>query len=437
MEKVLIVSYFFPPGNFAGSYRINSWANYFHHFGYFPIILTRHWDENETDYTAISRKTELEVEENDYFRIIRHPYKGTLRDRFVSKVGKKGKVIGKVFTLFQLISQNFLLKSIPYSNLYSSAKKILEENPDIRILIISGNPFHQFRFGYLLKKSFPDLKWVADYRDEWNSYYQHSKRHDFLWKRVLIWFESAFEKKWLKRADLITSVSKLWLDQIVDFIHYKGSTGVILNGFDPADFNNHNWQKPPSKKRFILLYSGTLYPFQNFEVISRGIKLFLTEFPGDAAIEVVFAGLNKNRRTHKKIIALFNGYERFVKILPRMPKPDFLNLLHASSVFLMFPYSSVPGCYSSKVFEFLPTGRPIILAPSDNDLIAELIEKTRTGLVTNDENEVCSFLKNQYDSFLIGKHDLKQPSPMVWDYSRKKQTEILSDLLSLLLKNKS
>ena len=36
------------------------------------------------------------------------------------------------------------------------------------MLLISGNPFVQFKFGYDLNKQF-GIKWIADYRDDWNT----------------------------------------------------------------------------------------------------------------------------------------------------------------------------------------------------------------------------------------------------------------------------
>ena len=69
MKRVLIISYFFPPGNFAGSYRIKAWADQLQKFGYYPIVVTRHWAENETDYTAISSESAILKEEYSNFTV--------------------------------------------------------------------------------------------------------------------------------------------------------------------------------------------------------------------------------------------------------------------------------------------------------------------------------------------------------------------------------
>jgi hypothetical protein len=169
MKKVLIVSYFSPPSNFAGSYRVRGWLDHFHKFGYHPVLITRHWKGSETEFTAISEETDILLEENNTSTIIRLPYRGSLRDRIVARAGAKAAWLGKVFSLFQVVGQNFFLFCIPYRNLYYQARKYLRDNPDVEFVLTTGRPFVQFRFAHLLKKEFPNIRWIADYRDPWNS----------------------------------------------------------------------------------------------------------------------------------------------------------------------------------------------------------------------------------------------------------------------------
>ena len=49
MKKLLIISYFYPPANFVGAQRTAAWAKYLHEYGYYPIIITRQWNEGQTD----------------------------------------------------------------------------------------------------------------------------------------------------------------------------------------------------------------------------------------------------------------------------------------------------------------------------------------------------------------------------------------------------
>lgn len=56
MKKILIISYFYPPSNFVGGERTQFWAENLNKFGYYPIILTRTWDKNQTDITITPKE---------------------------------------------------------------------------------------------------------------------------------------------------------------------------------------------------------------------------------------------------------------------------------------------------------------------------------------------------------------------------------------------
>ena len=262
----------------------------------------------------------------------RVPFKGSIRDRLVKRFGVPARIPGKIFSFFQLLAQNFFLKCIPYHNLYEFSREILLQEKGIKTVIISGNPFHQFRFGYLLKEDFPSLKWIADYRDEWTSYPKYSKRKDPFWKKIFLLYDGIFEKRWVNQADMITSVSKIWLDQIREYLKFKGRTATILNGYDPADFKNHDWSKALNNKNFSILYSGTIYPFQELSIILGGLRKFLENNEMIIHVDVIFAGLNSNRKTHDRIKMYFKGYEKKLKILPRISKNKFHDILHQSSI---------------------------------------------------------------------------------------------------------
>ena len=62
MKKVLIISYFYPPANFVGGQRTAAWAKYLHEYGYYPIIITRHWNEGQTDLVDKVKNNKLEIE---------------------------------------------------------------------------------------------------------------------------------------------------------------------------------------------------------------------------------------------------------------------------------------------------------------------------------------------------------------------------------------
>jgi len=57
LKKSLILSYFFPPGNFTVSYRIALWAKYLKEYDIYPIVVTRNWENNIVNQSDASKPT--------------------------------------------------------------------------------------------------------------------------------------------------------------------------------------------------------------------------------------------------------------------------------------------------------------------------------------------------------------------------------------------
>mgnify|MGYP001333035056 CR=1 FL=1 len=112
MEKVLIISYYFPPCNLTASQRTLAWTKYLHEFDFYPIILTRKWEKDIKELKDMSHATskDEEVAENDDHSIIRVPFRGSVKDKIYSKHGDNNwKLIRKFFSLFELIFQNYFV----------------------------------------------------------------------------------------------------------------------------------------------------------------------------------------------------------------------------------------------------------------------------------------------------------------------------------------
>ena len=434
MKKLLLISYYFPPGNFAGSYRVKSWADHLHKFGYYPIIVARHWVDNDTDYTAISRQNDVSVEEGKTFTVYRLPYKGTPRDKLVAKYGNIAKFPGKILSFFQLLCQNFSLACNPMSGFYRFSREYLIKNPDVELVMCSGRPFIQFQFCNSLKKEFPRIKWVADYRDEWNSQPKEYFKTISPTLRFLTFIESRFERKWVKNASLIATVSDEICKRIIDFNHFRGNSQVVLNGYETADFPEELRQKLPDPSKFRIFHGGSLYTYQNLEIFVSGFRKFLTVVKGEKdRVELIFQGLNDDPEIHSWLLSKFRDVQNNITIRPRSEKSEYLLQMRNSHILLVFSHNALNGCFSSKIFEYLPTGRPVLMAPSDDGTIARLIQKTKTGYVTDDPDAVCTFLLEKFRDFINGTFVLSKFDESVSFYSREKQTKIMAEAIDKLL----
>ena len=283
MKKVLIISYFFPPANFAGCYRIASWSKHLHKFGYYPIIVTRCWNENQTETTDDVANNTFQHEKYDTHEVYRLPYHSNLRDRLHNKYGNsKYVLLRKLLTLLELIFQNFSNSAIPYHNLYDFAKGLLIKETDIKTVIVSGRPFQLFKFGDMLHRA-TGIKWIADYRDEWNT-------HQWLLdestsKEMIRAVESRSEKKWLRTASLFTTCSENWVATIGAYVGRPGR--VVLNGYEDNLLTAS--QNDANSDVFTIVHNGTMYSSQPIEIFLNGYIKFINANPGGKG-ETTFPG---------------------------------------------------------------------------------------------------------------------------------------------------
>ena len=175
MQKVLIISYFFPPCNFVGAERTSFWAENLHKSGIFPIIITRNWNDGQKDIIGKVHDNSYKINRDDNREIHYLKYNTQIRD-FV----KKFTFLRKFLTLYYKVIFYIFQETINYYNLFNKADEILKKETDINTLIISGRPFESFYFGYLLKKKYPKIKWIPDYRDQWSTYQGNSPHNPII-----------------------------------------------------------------------------------------------------------------------------------------------------------------------------------------------------------------------------------------------------------------
>jgi peptidoglycan/xylan/chitin deacetylase (PgdA/CDA1 family)/glycosyltransferase involved in cell wall biosynthesis len=438
LRKVLILSYFFPPSTFTGSFRIYSWAKHLSEFGYYPIIVTRNWDIRINEYKDMSASTTSEIIHKKFenYEVYFLPYKGNLRDRLYKKFGDKRMVLPRrILTSFEVVMQNFFIGVVPFNNLYHFSDDLLKKDQEIICLITSGKPYVLFHFCNKLAKKY-QIPWIADYRDDWNTsqWLVNIPFND----RIVFNLEKRSERKWLSNSSFFTSISPEYVKNISGFIKKQGFP--IMNGFDPDDYLNLHEVVPSDV--FTILFNGTLYDSQPVEIFIDAFKLLINKSNFTCTVKLVFLGLNFEKKQAERIKKLLSGYERYFVITDRFDKNAALEIMAKAQVFLMFSHTNIKGVTSSKIFDYLALKKPIILCPTDNEILEEIILNTHSGYICNTSTELYDTLINLYIEF--GKNGKILHSPdtnLINNYSRKAQTgnlsKALDDVFSGKLKNES
>ena len=373
MKEVLILTYFYPPCTLTAAQRPAGWVKHLASFGIKPIVITRNWDVliNQPESQLQDSGSKIEVEKTNQFEVHYLPYHASLRDRLYNSSYSLFKKSSKVLTFLSAIGENYSNRFIPFRNLYDYAEVLISQHTFSAILI-TGNPFIQFRFGYLLHKKFK-IPWVADYRDDWTT----SEIIQPIGKLALLLYRihKKSERKWVGSASLITSVSAVYTDRISQFVKVPGET--ILNGFDtllPRTFNNDT-------SSFVITYNGTLYDTQDVEVFIQSVIRCIDVYRNKITIQVRFPGVSYDPIQEKRISHLIQGYEQHFFLSQRIPKSEVIQLQQSSDVLLMLTHRGKRGIPSSKLYEYLSIQKPILCYPSDNDIVEETLLKSGVGLI--------------------------------------------------------
>ena len=395
MKKIIIISYFYPPCNLTASQRIHAFARYLPKFGFYPIIITRNWELNVKNQYDITQPSGKEVIHKKYeqHEVYYLPFKGSKRDVFLKKFGKnRYPILRKLLTFREMFLEKVERFPAAWMLMYHKSKELMQHG-DIDYLLISGNPFWQFYFGYLLKIKFPTLKWIADYRDDWTTG-ELGKKHD-LASKIINNLSIKNEKKWLQNASLVTSVSAILSQRIGDNVGVPSKT--IANGFFHENVNTE--QKPHNPKEFIITYTGYLYGQQRIEWFIAALKNSIDKYQDDLLIKIQFIGSAFEKASENRIKKLMEGYEKNLRITERLSREDSIQEETASDLLLMVAYRDLKGIPGSKLYQYIGNQRPVFLCPSDNDIVENILEETGLGIFCYSEQEAIEKLDN-----LIEKH---------------------------------
>ena len=425
VKNVLILSYFFPPCNLTAGQRTYGWAKYFTQFGYYPTVVTRNWDIEINDRIDLVRSTgdHLRVEKNDSFEVHYLPYRANWRDRLLTQRGRSKMVLlfGKFLTLLELVLQNFTSRVVPFNEILTHADGLIA-NRNFDAIVVTGNPFILFQFADKLSRKH-NIPWIADYRDDWNT---GEVSYPKTWiEKQLKKLEGLSEKRWLRSSSAFTTISPHYRDKIAAFIGKKGY--VILNGFFSDDFIGI--EPNQTEDLFILLYNGTLYPKQDVEGLCRAFKRLIKENNFDKRIQLRFLGLGFDPFQTKRVQDQLEGYESFFEITLRMPRKILLEQEVNADVLIMLSHAGLKGVPSSKLYEYLAVGRPIIAFPNDQDIIESTIRDYKLGRVADNENELLRHFQDVFDAWKERRTEGDVDESYVAQFTRDKQTGKLGELL--------
>lgn len=426
MQRILLISYFFPPCNLTAAERVNSWAKHLNKFGYYPVVISRRWDNKIKNLSDVSLATPEEVlhEKHDHYESYLVPYLPNLKDKIYTKYGNEKMVMPRrALSMIELIMQRYANWFIPFKNIGDFADEFIGKNEDIKKVVISGNPYILFKFGYQLNKKY-GTRWIADYRDAWTT-----SEIDLIARGAIFKYirnsDVTSEKKWVGSASAITSVSEPILKNLSNLVGVRGKW--IPNGFELGEFKDVKNRTPFND--FTITYIGTLYHGQQIELFCEAYIKLINETQSKR-LKLFFPGLAFHQDQFERIAKIMKGYEAYYECTERTEKELILEIETRSHLLLYPAWKGFNGIIPSKIYEYISSGTHTLVAPSDNGEVEKILLRSGCGSIANTVDETLSFLKYAYDLFEKGiklKADLSGENAHF--FSREHQANRLADLL--------
>ena len=382
MSQVLLISYQFPPAGGVAVQRMLSMAKYLPQFGYrvhvlscrnpgIPVMdpsLCRHIPAEVKLYRSFSPEIPFKLRKR-IWNLFSRGKKPAAVPPAQPQPPAKPKSLGLVQELaLKLFCPDPEVVWVPFA--YRHARRIIKRHA-IDTIIVTGPPFSSFSIGVRLKREFPNLKFVVDYRDDWLGYYV--EHYDLYKSSYMRRKATELEREMVESADLVVCVTGTITEAMRQ--RYPGplarKMACIYNGYDPESFAAFQ-PRAHDGSRVLVTYTGTLHKASSARYYLQAVDAL----PGDirSRLETRFIG----RVTDEEAVYLKQAHSE-TRCLGFMPQSEAFRYLEESDYLLVTMMHA--GSVTGKVFEYLATGKPILaFGPADSE-IARLITRTGAGWI--------------------------------------------------------
>lgn len=229
---------------------------------------------------------------------------------------------------------------------YQAGKRLVHNN-GITHLFSTFRPYSDHVIAWLLKKRFPHLVWVADFRD-----LHLDEKHG----RQLYWWplQRWFNQKILSRADLVTTVSAGLATKLSAF---SPAVKLLRNGI-PAAVGSST---AITHAFFTIVYTGRIYPGEQTALLLFTIlqELIQNGQMQREHLRLCYAGPTPE---YWSVWAAETALTDLLDIQGLVSMEQARSLQRQSAVNLLLAYSSAgqKGDLSSKIYEYLASGNAIL-----------------------------------------------------------------------------
>ena len=318
---------------------------------------------------------------------------------------------------------NYYDRAVNWKNqIQNVASKIIIKE-QINNVIVTGAPFQLIHHVVDLKKTFPGIRIIADFRDLWTAYPLYMGFSLLSEKRKN--YEINLENEIINSADFITSVSEEILQEYVNRVpQRKNSFLLIENGYDPDEITKGSILKNKNQK-IKLIFAGTLY--QNIEYIFEPFINALIKLKNEnrALYELFEMEFYGEFPTQYKQLINKNNIE-IIKTHNSIGLNEIQNKIAQADLGMLFLINDVNFSLSTKFFEYILANKKIVVFTSPGKT-SDFIVKNKLGYAAN-PSTIYETLKLIFEDFKSNNLELNS-SFDVEQYSIKQLTNKIENLL--------
>jgi glycosyltransferase involved in cell wall biosynthesis len=214
------------------------------------------------------------------------------------------------------------------------------------------------------------VHWIADLRDGWR---YEAPRADWPLAAQRC-FDDLLERRVLSAADAVVTVSEPLTRDLSSRLGIPVET--ITNGFDPDDLAPPPPITAGPSGRFTITHTGGLGKERTVEPI---VEALLQLRSGDPSVEdrvqLVIAGAQTQQE--QRLYAEHRDTE-MIRPVGMLPRSEALALQRSADLLLLVTSGMRTGEATGKLFEYLATGRPILVLGDDSEA-ARMVEGAGAG----------------------------------------------------------
>jgi len=424
MQRVLIITYYWPPAGGPGVQRWLKFVKYLRDFNIEPIVYT---PENP-NYPIIDNTFLEEVPEGIkvYKKPILEPYGFA---RIFSKNKTKKISSGIIDPHNQSVMEKLLLwirgnLFIPDARKFWIKPSVaflatIIEQEGIGTVITTGPPHSIHLIGLELKKR-SKVRWISDFRDPWTSIGYHNKLKLTVSSQKK---HKRLEQLVLNEADKIIVTSETTKQEFSNLT--KKPIEVITNGYDTV-----NEGPGILDIDFTVSHIGSLLSGRNPKNLWKAISELIHEIPDfKKYFKLQLAGVISSDVLES---IYFFGLQPYTQLLGYVSHEEALQYQKKSQVLLLIEIDSeeTQGIIPGKVFEYMAAKRPILGVGPTNWEVGSLISESNTGKTYDYQqaNELKSTLLVWFQDYK--KEQLVLSSAKIEHYHRRELTRKLSKYLA-------